>query len=319
MYFIAISFLTTLIVIVLLLKTRLGQLALDYPNHRSLHSKAIPRTGGMAVMCGVSVSWLLLGGDPYWMSLTVALVLLSILDDIQNLPIKLRFLMHMGISIVFIGVFLPDLSLWISVLFILAIVWMTNLYNFMDGSDGLAGGMSLFGFGSYAAAAYLAGNQQLAFIAGGIASANLAFLLFNFNPAKIFLGDGGSIPLGFLAITIGLYGWGHNVWPIWFPIVIFSPFIIDATVTLVVRASSEHSIFHAHRNHYYQRLIRMGLGHKYTALAEYALMLLTSCLAISMLSFGLVVQLVCLFILGIAYIILMLIIDRKWNKYSITM
>jgi len=319
MYFLAISFLITLIVLVFLLKTRLGLIALDHPNHRSLHAKAIPRTGGMAIICGVFVNWFLLGGDAYWMSLTAALVSLSILDDIQGLPIKLRFLIQFIISVIFVWLFLSSISIWILALLVISIVWMTNLYNFMDGSDGLAGGMTLFGFGAYAIAAYFAGDKQLAFMAGGVASASFAFLLFNFYPAKIFMGDGGSIPLGFLAITMGLYGWELKLWPLWFPVIVFSPFIVDATITLVNRVLSKNSIFHAHRNHYYQRLIRMGLGHKYTAIAEYILMCLSSCLAILMLTLSLAAQLMSLLILALVYFILMSIIDRKWNKYSITM
>ncbi len=319
MQFIAISFFITLIVLVFLLKTRLGLIALDHPNHRSLHAKATPRIGGVAIICGIFVSWFLLDGDIYWMALTAALVSLSILDDIQNLPIKLRFLIQLIISVIFVWLFLSDIPIWVLAFLVISIVWMTNLYNFMDGSDGLAGGMSLFGFGAYAIAAYFVGDKQLAFMSGGVASASFAFLLFNFYPARIFMGDGGSIPLGFLAITTGLYGWELNLWPIWFPVIVFSPFIVDATVTLSNRIFSEDSIFLAHSNHYYQRLIRMGLGHKFTAIAEYVLMCLSSCSAILMLNFSLVAQLISLLILTLVYFILMSIIDRKWNKFSTTM
>ena len=111
----------------------------------------------------------------------------------------------------------------------LATMWVTNLYNFMDGSDGLAGGMALFGFGAYALSAWLAGDAVFVVVAASIAAASAAFLVFNFPPAKVFMGDAGSIPLGFLAAALGILGWRAGHWPLWFPVLVFSPFIIDAS------------------------------------------------------------------------------------------
>src|SRR5207253_2182443 len=83
-----------------------------------------------------------------------------------------------------------------------AVAWMTNLFNFMDGADGLAGGMAVIGFGALAVAAHATGATVVALAAAAIASANIGFLAHNFPPARVFLGDAGSIPLGFLAAAL---------------------------------------------------------------------------------------------------------------------
>ncbi len=144
--------------------------------------------------------------------------------------------------------------------------WMTNLYNFMDGANGLAGGMTVIGFSALAAAA---DNPLLACAAAG---AGLGFLFFNFDPARVFLGDSGSIPLGFLAGALCFAGVVSGQWPLWFPLLVFAPFVIDATATLLKRMMRREKIWAAHRQHYYQRLIRMGWSHRRLATAEYLLM-----------------------------------------------
>ena len=208
-----IAFSVSLIAMVGLLKTNLVNIALDEPNHRSLHAFVTPRTGGLAIMFGILVALAFLGGLWLWFSFVVAFMLISLVDDIVGLQVRWRLLAQLLLCMFFIWILLPQFSWWMVLLVLFALVWMTNLYNFMDGSDGLAGGMALFGFGAYALASYMVGNVQVALMCGAIASSSLAFLLFNFHPAKIFMGDAGSIPLGFLAGAIGLYGWQHTLWP----------------------------------------------------------------------------------------------------------
>lgn len=158
---------------------------------------------------------------------------------------------------------------------VLAIVWMTNLYNFMDGADGLAGGMSVVGFGTYAAAVAMQVNADspLGLLVAALTGASAGFLMFNFPPAKVFLGDAGAIPLGFLAIALGIHGNMLGLWPWWFVVLVFSPFIVDASVTLLRRTLQGNKPWIAHRDHYYQRLVLSGWSHRKTALVYYALML----------------------------------------------
>jgi UDP-N-acetylmuramyl pentapeptide phosphotransferase/UDP-N-acetylglucosamine-1-phosphate transferase len=144
----------------------------------------------------------------------------------------------------------------------------------MDGSDGLAAGMTVIGFAAYAGAAALADEPELATICLCIAAAAAAFLVFNFHPARIFLGDVGSIPLGFLAGALGIIGWNDEAWPLWFPCAVFAPFIADATLTLVRRLIRGERVWQAHREHYYQRMVRSGLGHRGTAYIAYGIMAL---------------------------------------------
>ena len=314
MQFLIISFSICCFGLLLLLKTKLVSIALDQPNERSLHTKVTPRTGGLAIMFAVLMNWLMLSVNGYWVLLPFCLMLVSLMDDIYHLSVKWRLLAQLLVSVIFVLMMTSAASWWLIISITLLITWMTNLYNFMDGSDGLAGGMGLFGFSAYAAAAFLVGDLNFALMNGVIAATCLAFLFFNFYPAKIFMGDSGSIPLGFLAGAMGVYGYFQALWPIWFPILIFSPFIVDATVTLIKRQATGEKIWQAHRSHYYQRLIQMGFGHTKTALAEYTLMFTLSCTSILMLDTNSVWKMSFMIIWCIVYFILMYLIDEKWNK-----
>ena len=256
------------------LMQRAQRLPMDYPNERSLHVIPTPRVGGIGIIVGVSAAAMLIQLSALWPFIlgALALAVISLLDDYQNLPVSLRLLAHVAVAIGCL-LMLPGISGGSLVLATLAIVWMTNLYNFMDGADGLAGGMAVTGFGALAIAGWwVAGTPELALTCAAIAAAALAFLCFNFPPAKLFMGDTGSIPLGFLAAALALYGVVQQYWPVLFPIMVFSPFILDASVTLIKRGIRGEKIWRAHRDHYYQRLIRMGWSHQKLALAAYVLM-----------------------------------------------
>lgn len=260
--------------VVRLLLSRFAGLALDRPNERSLHERPVPRSGGIAVLAG-AVSGIVLAGAALWLPLALALALavVSLVDDLRGLPRRLRLAVHLAAAAALCWYLLSPMHPVQLALLVLAVVWITNLYNFMDGSDGLAGGMAVIGFSAYALAAWQAGALPLAQGCAAIAAASLAFLIHNFHPARIFLGDVGSIPLGFLAAGIGILGWRNDLWPLWFPLLVFGPFNADATVTFVRRLARRQRVWQAHRDHYYQRIVRMGFGHRATALIGYALML----------------------------------------------
>jgi UDP-GlcNAc:undecaprenyl-phosphate/decaprenyl-phosphate GlcNAc-1-phosphate transferase len=256
-----------------LLLSRFAQVALDEPNARSLHVEPVPRTGGIAVLAGSAVAVGFIGAQ-LWLPLLLALLLagVSFYDDLHELRKRVRFAMHLAAAGVLVWFVLSPMNLLVMALLVLAVVWITNLYNFMDGADGVAGGMALIGFGTYAVAAWLAGHFTLAAVCTAIAAASLAFLIHNFHPARIFLGDVGSIPLGFLAAALGLVGWRDDVWPLWFPLLVFGPFNGDATITFLKRLLRREKVWRPHRDHYYQRIVRMGLGHRAAALIGYAVM-----------------------------------------------
>jgi len=233
---------------------------------------------------GMFAGWLLMISSLAWWLVAPLLVLfvISIMDDIKNLPVKSRLLAHMVAATLFVvgsGV-ANEQGFLMAVLLFFIVVWVTNLYNFMDGSDGLAGGMALIGFSSYGIAALLVQDDVFAYANFTIATAALGFLFFNFHPAKIFMGDAGSIPLGFLAVAMGFWGMQKGHWSAWFPLLVFSPFIVDATLTLVKRSLRGAKITEAHREHYYQRAIQLGVGHRNVALFEYGLMFISGLLAL---------------------------------------
>jgi len=295
----------------LLLLPRVAAWFLDHPNERSLHASPVPRTGGLGIMLAVIIGMLLAGGNGLLVALAVSLTLLSLFDDWKSLPSGVRLLGHLTVAVIFVLVFFPDAN-WITLLLLmLAVGWMTNLYNFMDGADGLAGGMAVVGFGTYAVAAWLAGNSQFALESVSIAAAATAFLIFNFPPARMFMGDSGSIPLGFLAAALGLVGYRQELWPLWFPLVVFGPFVADASVTIVRRVLRGERIWQAHRSHYYQRLVLAGWTHRRLVFAEYGLMLISSIAALLALRQLLSVQLLILGGLAAVYTLIGSAVDRR--------
>jgi UDP-N-acetylmuramyl pentapeptide phosphotransferase/UDP-N-acetylglucosamine-1-phosphate transferase len=261
----------------MLLATGLAwRLATDVPNHRSMHSRPTPRVGGWGIVPVCVVAFLGLAASLWLVALAaLALAAISQIDDRRGLPARVRFAAHLATVVLVLAVYPAAQPWWLVTGVGFLMLWLINLYNFMDGADGLAGGMTLFGFGAYAIAA-LAGSHPLlplALACAAVAGAAFGFLLLNFHPAKLFLGDAGSIPLGFLAGALGYWGWRGAVWPLWFPAIVFAPFIADASVTLLRRLLRGEKFWQAHREHYYQRMVRLGLGHTRTALYWYGVML----------------------------------------------
>lgn len=300
--------------VLMLLLARGTRLPLDIPNKRSLHARPVPRVGGLGLVSGVSAAMLLL--QPQGMSaiLVIALCLsmVSWLDDLRGLPVQTRLSVQLLAVAAFV-LLTGRGDVFASILVGVGMVWMTNLFNFMDGTDGLAGGMAVSGFGASGMAAWAGGGGEMAIVCFSIAAAALAFLRFNFAPAKLFLGDSGSIPLGFLAAGLGWLGWRDGLWPPVFPLLVFSPFIVDATATLSIRLMRGERIWQAHRDHYYQRLVRMGCSHRRLALFEYVVMLST---ALS----GLVLvyrpdwQGEFVLVWAMFFLLTMIWIDRRWRS-----
>jgi UDP-N-acetylmuramyl pentapeptide phosphotransferase/UDP-N-acetylglucosamine-1-phosphate transferase len=297
----------------LLLSPRVAAWFLDQPNERSLHASPVPRTGGLGIVPGLVVGMLLAGGDMLLMALAAGLMLLSLLDDWKHLPAAWRLFGHLAAATVFVLAYFPAAG-WLGLpVLVLAVGWMINLYNFMDGADGLAGGMTVVGFCTYAVAAGLAGNAPFALASLCVVAAAAAFLMFNFPPARIFMGDAGSIPLGFLAAALGLVGWRNGLWPLWFPLVVFGPFVADASVTLLRRALRGERIWTAHRSHYYQRLVLTGWSHRQLAVTEYGLMLFGSVAALLALNQAAPVQALIVASLAVVYLLAGRTVDRRWQ------
>jgi UDP-N-acetylmuramyl pentapeptide phosphotransferase/UDP-N-acetylglucosamine-1-phosphate transferase len=299
-----------------LLLTPVGRrIALDTPNERSLHERPVPRTGGIAIALGVAaacaLSW---PGLPTILIAAAALAAVSFVDDIVGLPTLSRLALHLGAAAAVLAL---DLELDAPLAFVvlaLALAWTANLYNFMDGADGLAGGMAVFGFGAYAIAAHFVGAVTLATLCASIAAACAAFLVFNWHPARLFMGDVGSVPLGLLAGALGVQGWAIGAWPLWFPLLVFAPFMCDATLTLVKRLARRERVWQAHRDHYYQRLVRLGYGHRGMATIEYAAMAGCALLALLVYRQPAAIQGIALAIAAVALAGVAVWVDIRWAR-----
>ncbi len=250
---------------------------LDHPNERSSHARPTPRGGGIAVVAVLLPSWLLIATDTpaadtsFWLTLAgiAALAGLSWIDDLRNLSAALRVACHAIIvaivlaalpagALVFQGL-LPTFAdriaaglLWI---------WFINLFNFMDGIDGISGVEALtIGLGLFLVAITGAGGLRTeSLLALALAGTALGFLLWNWHPARVFLGDVGSVPLGFAL------GWlllqaaiaGHWAAALILPLY----YLADATITLARRAARGAKIWQAHREHFYQQAAALGRDH----------------------------------------------------------
>jgi UDP-N-acetylmuramyl pentapeptide phosphotransferase/UDP-N-acetylglucosamine-1-phosphate transferase len=309
------AFAGSVLILLLLLKTGYAwRLATDVPNDRSLHTRVTPRVGGWGVT-PISVLLILCFARSLWPIAVLALLLglLSHIDDRNGLSARYRFAGHLLAAIVLVLIQPTPYFWWFAVPVTFLLVWASNLYNFMDGANGLAGGMAVLGFGSYAFVAGAA-YPDVALATTAIACAALGFLLFNFPFAKVFLGDAGSIPLGFLAAGIGYWGWAKGIWPFWFPVFAFSPFVVDASVTLLKRLLRGERFWQAHRQHYYQRMIGMAGAHWPIVLRWYALMLLGIVLA----SFSTVLPGLWPFAVMASWMFFLVIlgwnVDRRWRR-----
>jgi UDP-N-acetylmuramyl pentapeptide phosphotransferase/UDP-N-acetylglucosamine-1-phosphate transferase len=302
---------------------------LDHPNERSLHTRPVPRSGGIAVLSGIVVGGivvsvlyptdgrlgaLLLSGAP--------VAAISFLDDRYRVHPGARIVLHVLAAGILLAMgFAPEsiglaglewqLSSSLSVaLLILFVVWMINLYNFMDGMDGFAGGMAVIGFSTMAILGGQAGDSLFA-AAGLVVTATAGgFLLFNFPPARIFLGDTGSSTLGFLAAVFSLWASREGLFPLWISMLVFSPFIVDATVTLIRRLLHGDKVWRAHKTHYYQRLVQLGWGHRRTVLAEYLLMLACSLSALLAMHLSAAGQIGLILIWLLVYTLLIIAVGR---------
>jgi UDP-GlcNAc:undecaprenyl-phosphate/decaprenyl-phosphate GlcNAc-1-phosphate transferase len=265
---VAVAFAAAALVVMLRWAGRLPQAT---PNPRSLHVRPMPRVGGLAIWVGalpalvVAAAWApmeALGWVPAW----AVLLLVSLRDDVGGLAIPVRLGAHGACALWFAFWIVPAASAGPAVQVAqvlgagLLVAWSLNLYNFMDGNDGLAALMTI--------------------VAIAVAFATLPFFVVNRPPARMFMGDVGAVPLGFLAAAIGLAGVLHGLWEPWFPVLVFLPFIADATVTLLRRAGRRERWWEGHRSHYYQRLHQLGAGHAGTLAVYAALILGTSVTAV---------------------------------------
>ena len=285
---------------------------LAVPNERSLHRQPVPRIGGIAILGGWMSAWPLAPFSWRWAAPFALVALISLLDDWRNVPAAFRLAVHGACAVAAAIFLLSPYNLLLLLVDAMIIAWMANLYNFMDGADGLAAAMGIAGFAAFALCALLFQRADSAVLYGALAIACAGFLAFNLPPARLFMGDVGAVSLGFLAAVFGLDGIAEGVWRWWFPPLVFLPFILDATLTLVRRGTRGANVARAHREHYYQRAILIDGGHRPTLLVYAAWMVACAGLALGAMSWAPETGPVLLIGAAGAFGLYCRAIDRRW-------
>ena len=251
---------------------------IDRPNERSLHAAPVPRGGGIAIVIVAGLAHAAVAAAPdapralgVWWWGALAMAVLGFVDDHRPLGTRLRLAIQLLVALACVlATPWPALGLPLAVLraLVLAVgvAWLVNLYNFMDGSDGLAGTQAIVAAGLLAVLFARGGCATSALVAAALAGASLGFTGWNWSPARIFMGDAGSYYLGFEFAALGVSGAAEGCAP-WPLLILIAPFVTDATATLLRRLLAGEAWFRAHRSHAYQLLVRGGWSHRRVAIA----------------------------------------------------
>lgn len=271
----------------------LGRGVLDVPNIRSSHARPTPRGGGLGMVLAFVISltyWVVAQATPgsqiqFFVALLVAGTLVAtvgFMDDHGGLPARWRLLIHLVSAALVVWALGEPMRLdlgmgqvnlgWLAYpLSVLGIVWVLNLTNFMDGIDGLAGGQAVLASGVVAVFVLCcAQSPAMAWPVALLSCSALGFLVWNFPPARIFMGDVGS---GTLGLWLGGFAVWHSValGPQWLYVwlLMLGVFVVDSTYTLLRRLIRKQNVSQAHRSHAYQRASRQLGSHKTVTLACY--------------------------------------------------
>ena len=247
---------------------------MDLPNDRSSHSLPTPRGGGLAVTPICLLGWAVLTGLGYALPASglpllgaIALLALSWTDDRKGLPPGRRLAVHIGACVLGLLALPTDalifqgiMPFWLDrTVALLGYVWFVNLFNFMDGIDGITGTETAVIAAGLALIAGLDGRPEAMAQPTVLFAAAMGFLFWNWHPAKLFLGDSGSVPLGYLLgwLLLDLAGHGHLAAALILPLY----YLADATITLLRRLARGEKVWQAHREHFYQKALSGGRGH----------------------------------------------------------
>lgn len=249
---------------------------LDWPGDRRSHEQPTPRGGGLVMLLGLTVALLSLSAHTPSLLVPVIYALavgaLGWLEDRYELPIRVRLLVmlvcaigllvHFGpiTQVEVAGLVLVQPWLW-SILAVVAVVWLINLHNFMDGSDGLAAMQGTFSGLVLGWLLYQGGDQASGVVGFALGGACAGFLIWNRPPARLFMGDVGSLLVGGMLGWLAYAGAAQGVVSVWLSLMVCALFVVDATATLLSRVVSGGQWYTPHREHAYQRLIQAGWSH----------------------------------------------------------
>ena len=278
---------TSLLITPLVIKLAIKIGATDKPNKRKVHSKIMPRLGGLAIFGGVVAGYFV--GGLYNEKITgitvgaIIIVITGILDDKYELSAKYKLLGQLlaagavvgsgltidHLTIPFLGTY--DLGLWTFPITVFWIVAITNAINLIDGLDGLSAGISSIVTGTIAFMAGVAGKPMILMLSLILLGSTLGFLFHNFHPAKIFMGDTGALFLGYSISVLSLLGLYKSVTLFSFivPIIILGVPVFDTTYAIIRRIVNKKPISAPDKSHLHHRLLALGLSHRKTVLCIY--------------------------------------------------
>ena len=261
----------------------------DIPNERSSHSVAVPHGGGIAMAASwfMGISYLYYFDEMqsllyFAFMIGVVLSVVSYMDDLFHLSAKVRLVVQSfvaGIGLYFLGgldeinlfFFTIDNGIMTNIFAFFLILWFINLYNFLDGIDGYAGSEAVFlGLAGFT----IFGDSFLVIFVVSV----LGFLVWNWHPAKIFMGDVGSTLLGYNISIFTIYYANQDPLNLWIWITLFGLFWFDATLTLWKRYKNNEQLSKAHKKHAYQRLVQSGWSHSKVVKFSIAVNLILFCL-----------------------------------------
>jgi Fuc2NAc and GlcNAc transferase len=280
MLLIFVAFLSSALITALLRRYLVRRKVLDIPNERSSHSVPTPRGGGLGIVLVflLAVLWLVQGGflagSLGWALIGggLAVAVAGFLDDRFRVPAQVRLLFHFaaagwalwklnGMGPLYLGSIVWNWGWLGQFLALIGLVWMINLYNFMDGIDGIAGVEALCVSGSGALLLAWSGLAGLSSVAMALAAASAGFLVWNWPPARIFMGDAGSGFLGFVLAVLAISSAKERPALLWPWLILLSVFTVDSILTLLRRVITGERWYEAHRSHAYQHAARRHRSH----------------------------------------------------------
>ena len=324
-YMIVIPFLFVLVIIPFIKKVALHVNALDIPDKRKVHKVPIPRLGGLGIYMGFLLGYIIFGTMSIRMNAILIgsfiIIATGIIDDINPIPAKIKFLFQLlaaAVVAIYGEILLRDISafgLYINfgklsyVITILFIVGIINCINLVDGLDGLAAGLSTIYFATIGILIISMMHTfdldaMLTFIMLG---ATLGFLYHNFNPAKIFMGDSGSMFLGYIIAVIALLGFKNvTLTTLLVPIALLAIPILDTAFAILRRIINKKKIDEPDKEHLHHQLLKLNLSHRNTVLVIYFIdMLFATAMLLYMLynrTIGIIIYAI-LFIIVLVFII----------------
>lgn len=255
---------------------------LDVPNERSSHTVPTPRGGGLAIvlvtLLGLSVLQLVrpVMSHAAWLMLTIGgliIAAVSWLDDLRSVPSLIRFAVHIAAAVAFVAVTGGWSEVWLpgvgvialgKIGAVIAVIWiagLTNAYNFMDGLDGIAGLQAVVAGLGWLIVSTITHSYAVGVIGALLAGSAAGFLLHNWRPARIFMGDVGSAFLGYMFAAAAVIGADSDPRLAFVGVLLVWPFVMDTSLTFAGRALRRERVFSAHKSHLYQRLQQSGWSH----------------------------------------------------------